>query len=70
MFIVEIHYVALRKLNQIDLSIDIQYSVMKSDGNSFCGDVVSHSFNKTSRNEDKILDHIYSYYYYNDFNSL
>ena len=34
------------------------YSVMQSDGNSFCGDVVSDSFNKTSRDEDNILDQI------------
>ena len=30
------------------------YSVMQSDGNSFCGDSVPDSFNKTSRDEDKI----------------
>ena len=34
------------------------YSVMQSDGNSFCGDVVSESVNKTSRDEDKVLDQI------------
>ena len=38
---------------------DVKYSVMLSDGNSFCGDVVSDSFNKKSRNEDNILDLIY-----------
>ena len=38
---------------------NIQFSVMKSDGNIFCRDVVSDSFNKTSRDEDNILDHIY-----------
>ena len=32
---------------------------MKSDGNSFCGDVVLDSFKKTSRDEDDILDQIY-----------
>ena len=32
---------------------------MQSDGNSFCGDVVSDSFNKTSRDEDNILEQIY-----------
>ena len=37
----------------------IIYSVMQSDGISFCGDVVSDSFNKTSRDEDKILYQIY-----------
>ena len=28
---------------------------MQSDGNSFCRDVVSDSFSKTSRDEDNIL---------------
>ena len=32
---------------------------MQSDGNSFGGDVVPGSFNKTYRNEDNILDQIY-----------
>ena len=32
------------------------YSVMQSDGISFSGDVVSDSFNNTSRDEDNILD--------------
>ena len=32
------------------------YSVMQFDGNSFCGDVVLDSFNKSSRDEDIILD--------------
>ena len=32
---------------------------MQSDGNSFCGDVVSNSFNKASRDEDNILDQVY-----------
>ena len=31
------------------------YSVMQSNGNSFCRDVVSDSFSKTSRDEDNIL---------------
>ena len=35
------------------------YSVMQSDGNSFGGDVVLDSFNKTFRDEDNILDQIY-----------
>ena len=34
------------------------YSVMQSDGDTFCGDFVSDSFNKTSRDEDNILDQI------------
>ena len=32
---------------------------MQSDGNSFCGDVVSDSLIKTSRDVDNILDQIY-----------
>ena len=32
---------------------------MQADGNSFCGDVVSDSFYKTSRDEDNILNKIY-----------
>ena len=49
---------------------------VQSDGNSFYGDVVSDSFDKTSRDEDNILDqtHTYkqmcSYQYYDDFESL
>ena len=35
------------------------YSVMQSDGNSFCGDVVSDSFDKASRDEDIIWDQVY-----------
>ena len=29
---------------------------MQSDGNSFCGDVVLHSFNMSYSDEDNILD--------------
>ena len=36
-----------------------EYSVMQSDGNSFGGDVVSGSFNKTFLDEENILDQIY-----------
>ena len=32
------------------------YSVMQSDGKSFCGDVVLDSFNMVYSNEDSILD--------------
>ena len=37
------------------------YSVMQSDGNSFCGDVAldSININKASRDEDNILEQIY-----------
>ena len=37
------------------------YTVMQSDGNSLYGNVVSDSFNKTSRDEDNISDPIYVY---------
>ena len=33
-----------------------KYSVMQSDGNSFCGDVVSESFYETFRDEDNNFD--------------
>ena len=34
------------------------YSVMQSDGNSFCGGVVLDNFNKASRDEENILDKV------------
>ena len=37
------------------------YSVMYSDGNSFCGDVVLDSFNMASRDVDSIFKQIYTY---------
>ena len=42
---------------------------MQSDGNSFGGDVVLDSFNKTYRDEDSSLDHKQkcSEFYYGDF---
>ena len=33
----------------------LPYSVMQSDGNIFCGDVVLYSFNKASWDEDNIF---------------
>ena len=36
----------------------IAYSVMQSDGISFCGDVVLDSFTKASMDEDNNLDQI------------
>ena len=49
------------------------YSVMQSDGNSYCGDVVLDSFNKVYWDEDTILEQIYKrkyvrIFYSNDFN--
>ena len=35
------------------------YSVIQSDGNSFCGDVVLDSFNIVYSDEDSILDQKY-----------
>ena len=51
---------------------DDTYSVMQSDRNSFCGDVVSDSFNKTSWDKNSSLDQIYtkqicSEFYYDVF---
>ena len=51
----------LIKKNNIRL---LYYSVMQSDGNSYCGNVVLNSFNKESRNEDNILDQIYKSKYF------
>ena len=34
-------------------------SVMQSEWNRFCGDVVLDSFYKASRNEDNIIDQLY-----------
>ena len=38
----------------------IHYSVMQSDRNRFCGDVVSDSFNMAYRDGESILDQIYT----------
>ena len=35
------------------------YSVMQSDGNRFCGDVVLDSFNMAYKDTDSILDQKY-----------
>ena len=43
------------------------YSVMQSDRKSFCGDVVSDNFNKASRDDDNILDQIYTSKYFRIF---
>ena len=37
----------------------IFYSVMQSDGNNICGNVVFNSFNKASRDKDNTLDQVY-----------
>ena len=39
------------------------YSVMQSDGNSFGRDVVSESFNNTSRDKYNVLEQIYNSQY-------
>ena len=46
--------------------------VMQSDGNNFCGDVVSDGFNMSYRDEDSILEQKYEKQiswdlYYEDF---
>ena len=38
--------------------ISPEYSVLQSDGNSFCGDVVLDSFKMEYSDEDSILDKI------------
>ena len=40
-------------------NVNIKYSVVKSDGNSFCGDVVLDSFDMAYRGKDSILDQQY-----------
>ena len=50
----------------------VVYSVMQSDGNSFCGDVVWDGFNMSYRDEDSILEQHYENQiswdlYYKDF---
>ena len=40
---------------------------MQSDGNSFGGDVVLDRVNMVFRDEDNILDQIFSEFYYGDF---
>ena len=48
-------YLSTSKLSIYDTQNEVIYSVMHA---SFCGDVVSDSFNETSRDEDNILDQI------------
>ena len=48
-------YLSTSKLSIYDTKNEVVYSVMPA---SFCGDFVSDSFNKTSRDEDNILDQI------------
>ena len=58
MYTLSIHSFSIL-LNHFGL-VDIQiYSVMQSDGNSFCGDVVLGSFNVSYRDEDSILEQMY-----------
>ena len=45
--------------NRIEHLYSSTYTVMQSDGNNFCGDVVSYSFKKASRDEDNLLYQIY-----------
>ena len=49
------------------------YSVMQSDRNSFCVDVVLDSVNMTFRDEDEVFENkklILSDFHYEDFNKL
>ena len=45
----------------------IFYSVMQTDGNSFCSDVVLECDNMASRDEDNTFDQIYEKQKYSDF---
>ena len=52
--------------------LSLLYSVMQSDGNRFCGDVVLDSFSMSYRDQDSILDQKYEMQisldpYYEDF---
>ena len=48
--------------------LDQEYSVIQSDRNSFCGDVVLGSFNMAFGDDNSILDQIYEnkicYFFY------
>ena len=58
---------AVDKVN-IDKQINVFYTVWcRSEGNSFCGDVVFDSFNKTYRDTVNILDQIYEKQICSDF---
>ena len=43
-------------MGEWELDILLAYSVMQSDRNSFCRDLVLDSFNKSYRDKDSILD--------------
>ena len=43
---------------------------MQSDGNSFCGNDVLDSINKSFRDEDNILDQVYKSKYVRIFNRM
>ena len=43
------------------LALALEYSVVQSDWNSFCGDVVLYSFNMAYRHEDSVLDQKYDF---------
>ena len=52
-------YITIHFTSNVLQDTSAMYSVMQSDGNSFCGHVVLNSFNKACRVEDNILDQIY-----------
>ena len=47
------------KSEEDESEVHTYYSVMQSDGNSFCGDVVLDTFNMVYSNEDSIFDKKY-----------
>ena len=61
-----------RQLGTLNIYTLYIYSVMQSDGNSFCGDVVLDNFINASKDENNILDQTYkkqicSFFYYDGF---
>ena len=50
------------------LKISLKYSVMQSDGNSFCGDVVLNSGNIANSDKDSLLYEIYEKQIFFDLN--
>ena len=49
-------YRSERLIGRENLVDELTYSVMQSDGNNFCGDLVSDGFNMSYRDEDSISE--------------
>ena len=48
-------------------SLHVRFSVMQSNGNRFCGDVVLEGVNMAYRDTDNTLDHVYEKQIFFDF---